>query len=101
MDDRIKLAAGEPAEELARRDHIGELALAQVAPLALRAERIIDRDISPPGLVEAGDQIGPDEPGPAGDQQHPVPATPAALPLCPSATSGATWTAGALDSAGR
>ena len=73
MDHGVELAAVEPGAELAGRHHVGEAALAEIAPFARVAERIVDHDVGAPGLVEAGDQIGSDEPGPAGDQQHPHP----------------------------
>src|SRR5262249_26659522 len=64
-------AAGEPRHRFAGWHTVGNLALAKIAPLAAVAEDVIDHDIGSPSLVEAGDQVGPDEPGPAGDQQHP------------------------------
>ena len=68
MDDRIELAAIEPADQFLGRHHVRELALAEIAPFAGTAERVVNHDIGPPGLIEAGDQIGADETGPAGDQ---------------------------------
>src|SRR5437764_6183350 len=73
MDDRLKLAAIEPSDELARRHHVSDLPFAEIAPFTLCAERVIDHNVGAPGLVEAGDQIGPDEAGSAGDQQHSYP----------------------------
>ena len=70
MDHAIQLAALKPAKEISGPHKIRELALAKVLPLAVRAEDIIDDDIAAPSLIEAGDDIGPDEPGPAGNQQH-------------------------------
>ncbi len=68
MNDRFELAAVEPADQFAGRHHVGELALPEVAPFVGVAERVVDHDIGPSGLVKAGNQIGPYEPGSAGDQ---------------------------------
>jgi len=73
MDDCLKLAAIEPTNELARRHHVGDVAFAEIAPFTLFTERVVDHNVSPPRLVEAGDQIGPDEAGSASDQQHSYP----------------------------
>src|SRR5262245_57482179 len=74
MDDRLELAAVEPAQQIVRRHHVRHLPLAEVAPLLVRAECVVDDDVGPSGLVEACDEIRADEPGSAGDQQHPHPA---------------------------
>ena len=50
------------------RHHVRQLALAEIAPFTGAAERVVNHDIGPTGLIEAGDQIGADETGPAGDQ---------------------------------
>jgi hypothetical protein len=50
------------------RHHVRELALADIAPFAGAAERVVNHDIGPTGLIEASDQIGADKTGPAGDQ---------------------------------
>jgi hypothetical protein len=68
MDDRSEFAAIEPADQFLRRHHVRELAFAEIAPFAGTAERIVNHNIGPPGLIEAGDQIGADEAGSAGDQ---------------------------------
>ena len=39
-------------EQVGRRDQVGDLALGEVAPLAVVAEHVIDDDVGPPGLVE-------------------------------------------------
>src|SRR4029450_12899551 len=56
-----------------RRPPTAGPALAAIAPFSGVPERVIDHDVGSPGLVGAGDQIGPDEAGSAGDQQHPYP----------------------------
>ena len=66
MQDGVELAAVEPPHQLARRHHVGELALTEIAPLAFIAESVVDHDVGPPRLGEASDQIGPDESRPAG-----------------------------------
>ena len=55
-------------DELPGRHHVRELALAEIAPFAGVAERVVNHDVGPPGLIEASDQIGADETSPAGDQ---------------------------------
>src|SRR5262249_2613609 len=89
MDDRLKLAAIEPSDKFARRHHVSDLAFAEIAPFTLFAERVIDHNIGVPRLVEAGDQIGPDKAGSAGDQQHSYPPRLLAS-LCPRPSRGAT-----------
>ena len=86
MDDGVELAVVEPVEQLRRRHHVGELPLAEVAPFLIAAEMIVDDDVGAPGLVQARDHVGPDEPGPAGDQKHPLPRAWVlpCLSLCPS-----------------
>ena len=44
--------------------------LAEVAPLVVGAEHVVDDDVGAPGLVEGRDHIRADETGPAGDQKH-------------------------------
>src|SRR5262249_20839222 len=81
MDDGLELAAVEPAHQLAGGYDIGDLALAEVAPFVRVAERIVDNNVGAPGLVQAGDQIGTDEPGSPLDHKHPPPAATIASPL--------------------
>src|SRR5262249_41587116 len=100
MNDRLELAAVEPADQLAGGHDVGELAFTQIAPFARVAKRVVNHDVGSPGLVKAGDQIGPDEPGSAGDQQHLSPPPSAALPLCPRAPRRATSGAGGVGKAG-
>ena len=66
----VELAAFQPAQQVRWRHEIGELALAEIAPLAVAAEKIVDHDVGPPSLIEARHDIRSDESGPAGDQQH-------------------------------
>ena len=73
VDDGVELAAVEPGEQVLGRHHVGELALRQIAPFAVRTEDIVDDDVAAAGLVEARHDVRADEPGPAGDQQHPNP----------------------------
>jgi len=47
---------------------VRDLALAEITPFTGTAECVVNHDIGPPGLIEAGDQIGADEAGSAGDQ---------------------------------
>ena len=70
-------------EQVGRRHDVGELALLQIAPLAVGAEHVVDDDVGAAGLVEARDDVRPDKPGPAGHQQHPLlrRPCPAAVPL--------------------
>ena len=78
MDDGVELAAIKPRHQVGGRHDIGELSLGQVAPARIRAfaEPVVDDDVGPAGLVQAGDDIRADEPGAAGDEQH-------ALSFCP------------------
>jgi len=70
MNNGIELAALEPAEQVDRPDHVGELAFLQVAPLAVGAQAVIHRDVSAARLVEAGNHIRSDESRPAGHQNQ-------------------------------
>ena len=81
MNDGLELAVIQPADQLAGRHDVGELALAEIAPLAGIPERVVDDNISTSGLVQAGDQIGTDEAGSACDQQHCSPAAIIGFPL--------------------
>src|SRR5690242_19145787 len=74
MNHRIQPAALQPAGELCRRHNVGELALAEIAPFAVMAERVADGDIGAPGLVEGSHDIRSDKTGATGHQQHSVPA---------------------------
>jgi hypothetical protein len=53
-----------------RRNEIGNLPASEIAPFIVAAEHIADGDIGAPSLIEAGNHIRSDKPGPAGDQQH-------------------------------
>ena len=53
--------------------------LAEVPPLLVGAEHVVDHDVGPPGLVQGRDHIRADESGPARDQEHPRP-----VPFLPS-----------------
>ena len=70
VDHRVELAPVEPAEQVGRADHVGNLALLQVAPLAVRAEPVVHGDVGAAGLVEARDDVRSDESRPAGHQNH-------------------------------
>ena len=67
MHDRLKLAAVEPAQEIGRRHEVGDLAIGEIAPLAVAAEHVVDDNVGATGLVEVRHDIRSDEPGPAGD----------------------------------
>ena len=68
MHHGVELTAVEPAQQVGRRHEVGDLPAAEVAPFAVIAETIVDGNVGPPSLVEAGNEIRSDEPGPAGDQ---------------------------------
>src|ERR1700726_2588943 len=70
MDYGVELAALEPLGQVGRGDEVGEPALLQIAPLAVRSERVVDHDIGLPGLIQVGDDVRPDESRSAGHQQH-------------------------------
>ena len=70
MHHGLELAAVEPAQKIGRRHKIGDLAMCEIAPLAVAAENVVDGNVGAAGLVEARHHIRSDEPGPAGDQQH-------------------------------
>ena len=53
MHHGVELAAVEPAQQVGRRHEVGELPAAEIAPLAVTAETIVDGNVGPPGLVEA------------------------------------------------
>jgi hypothetical protein len=65
-----EMAAVEPAQKIGRRHEIGDLAIGEIAPLTVAAEKVVDGNVGAAGLVEARHHIRSDEPGPAGDQQH-------------------------------
>ncbi len=80
-----------------RRHEVGELPLGEIAPLAVVAEVVADGHIRPARVVQRGDHVRSDKPGPAGHQQHaplkslnlrrrPLPQTRPAGNLCPK-----TW----------
>src|SRR6516225_4395625 len=90
MDDALELAAFEPAKQIRRRNKIGELVLLQVAPLAVFAERVVHRDIVAPGLIEARDDVRPDETCSARYQQHACRDPAFRAHHCPTPSGGAT-----------
>ena len=95
MDHGLELAAVEPGEQVFGGNEVGDLALGEIAPLAVRSEKIVDSDIGPAGLVEPRDHIRTDKSGRTGDQQHRRRTPPAGWPptrglLCPRPPRRAT-----------
>ncbi len=74
MKDRFDRAAptlvAEKCREPLGRDDGGELALGEVAPFVAVAEPVADDEIMPSARLERSDQIGADETGAAGDEDH-------------------------------
>ena len=70
MNYSLELARVEPLPKLRRRNEIGNLPAGKIAPFAIAAEHIADRDIGAASLIEARNDVRSDKPGPAGDQQH-------------------------------
>jgi hypothetical protein len=60
----------EERHQLIGCDDGGELAFCEVVPLLAPAETVADDKIVPPALLERGDQVGADEAGAAGDDDH-------------------------------
>ena len=73
MDDGIEPAALEPVQQLGRRHEVGELALGEIAPFAVMAEHIANRDIGAAGVIQRGHDVRSDKTGASGHQQHAVP----------------------------
>src|SRR5712691_3450584 len=74
MEDRGDRAAparvSEERRELLRRNDSGKLALGEVAPFLAAAEAVAYNEIALAALLEGGDQIGADESGAAGNDDH-------------------------------
>ncbi len=70
MNNRVELAAVQPAQQLGRRHEVCELPLGEIVPLAIVAEMVADGHIRPACVVQRGDHIRPDKPGSTGHQQH-------------------------------
>ena len=68
MHDGVEFTAVEPPHQVGRRHEIGHLPAAEIAPFAVIAKAVVDGNIAPPSLIEAGNEIRSDEPGPAGNQ---------------------------------
>ena len=92
MDDGIEPAAVQPGRQFRRRHDVGKLALGEVAPFAVMAEQVADRDVGAAGVVQRGHDVRSDKTGAPGHQQHS-----AALPLlwdasfAPAPARPATW----------
>ncbi len=70
MDYRIELSSGKPSGEIGRKYKIGNPPLGQIAPLLVGAQRIVDDDVGPAGIVERCDNIRADKAGAAGHEDH-------------------------------
>ena len=73
-----------------RRHEIRKLPLGEIAPFAVMAKQVANRDIGAAGIVQRGHQIRSDKTGPAGHQQHAVPCPWCRCQLCPSPARQAT-----------
>ena len=72
MEDRLDgaLARIQEIEQLFRRDQVGKIAFGDVAPLLVTAQPVTDHDIALAGRLQGSDEIGTDEAGAAGDDDH-------------------------------
>ena len=52
VDDGVELAAVKPARQIRRRHEVGQLALGEIAPLAVGTEKVANGHIGPPRIVE-------------------------------------------------
>ncbi len=68
MNHCVELASVEPGHQFRRRHEIGDLAVGEIAPLAIATEHVVNHDIGASGLVEARDHVRPNETGAAGNQ---------------------------------
>jgi hypothetical protein len=67
MDDGVEAAPFQPVHQFGRRHEIGQPALGQIAPFAVVAEYVANRDI-PSGVVQRGHDVRADKTGAPGDQ---------------------------------
>jgi hypothetical protein len=65
MNDRVEFLAREPAQQIVRRNEIGQLALGEVAPFLIAAEQIVHHHVVAARLVEARYHVRSDKPCPA------------------------------------
>ena len=56
-----------------RRHDVGELALGEIAPFAVMAEHVANRDVGAAGVIQRGHDVRSDKTGATGHQQHSVP----------------------------
>ena len=63
----------EPVHQFRRRHEVGELALGEIAPFAVMAEHVANRDVGAAGVVQRGHDIRSDKTGATGHQQHASP----------------------------
>jgi hypothetical protein len=72
MKHRLDGAAmvGEEIEQLLRRQDVGQLSFGDVAPLVALAEVVAEHQVGAAARLEGGQQVGADEAGPAGDDDH-------------------------------
>ncbi len=68
MNDGVELAALEPFRKFSRRHEIGEPALGEIAPFAVMAEHVADRDIGTARVIQRGHDIRSDKTGAPGHQ---------------------------------
>ena len=68
MDDDVDLAgvAGKEVFQVVGTDQVGDVARGDVPPAVVVIEPVADHHVRPVG--EVGHEVGPDEPGAAGDQ---------------------------------
>ena len=72
MDDGVEPAALQPVRQFGRRHDVGELALGEIAPFAVMAEHVADRDVGAAGVIQRGHDVRSDKTGATGHQQHDV-----------------------------
>src|SRR6185312_2101119 len=70
MDDGVQLAAAELVQQFGRRNEVRELAFGEIAPFAVVAEPVADRDVGTARFIERGHDVRSDKTGTSGHQQH-------------------------------
>ena len=70
MDDGVEPAAVQPGRQFGRRHDVGELALGEVAPFAVVAEQVANRDVGAARVIQRGHDVRSDKTGAPGHQQH-------------------------------
>src|SRR5882672_12624786 len=91
MDDGVEPAALQPFRQLRRRHDVREPALGEIAPFAVMAEQIANRNIGVARVVQRGHNVRSDKTGATGHQQHDIPCLDCAGPALPQSRPAGKW----------